>query len=137
MTLNAYLVEKAVKTTFAGEVREVEAITIILVDDERLREMKLEYFGMDQYTDVIAFNLNEVDAAVEGEIYMAPQQITANAREYEQPFTREFIRVIIHGVLHLCGYEDDTAELKAQMHGLEEQYLEMLNQPWSDSFERN
>ena len=96
-------------------------VDIIITDDESLRLMKKEYFNQDLYTDVIAFNIEE--DPFEGEIYISHQRVKENAEKYKQSFNRELKRVIIHGALDLCGYDDQTSEEKSIMRSMEENYL--------------
>ena len=95
------------------------------MDDNALRLMKKEYFNQDLYTDVIAFNIEE--DPFEGEIYISHQRVKENAEKYKQSFHRELKRVIIHGALHLCGYDDQTSEEKSVMTSMEENYLVKFN----------
>ena len=88
--------------------------------------MKKEYFEQDVYTDVIAFNLNDPDENMEGEIYLSYEQIVDNANSYNTKSEDELIRVLIHGCLHLSGYEDDTPAAKDQMTDLENKYMGKL-----------
>jgi len=96
-------------------------INIIITDDESLRKMKLEFFNEDVFTDVIAFNLEE--NPFEGEIYISSDRVKDNAKIYKQKFRDELKRVIIHGLLHLCGHKDSTTSEKENMNLLEDQFL--------------
>ena len=96
-------------------------INIIITDDESLREMKLEFFNEDVFTDVIAFNLEQ--NPFEGEIYISSDRVEDNAKIYKQRFQDELKRVIIHGLLHLCGHEDSTTSEKENMNLLEDKFL--------------
>ena len=98
------------------------SINIIMTDDETLRRMKKEYFNQDLYTDVIAFNID--DNPFEGEIYISHDRIKDNAKKFNQSFEDELKRILIHGSLHLCGYDDKTPKEKLEMTSLEENYLE-------------
>lgn len=119
--------QRALITVLAGENRAASAITIILLNNAALRTMKAEHFGMNLFTDIIAFNLNESnEPEIEGELYLSPEQIELNAAEYQVRFIQEFFRVVIHGCLHLCGYEDSTSMGKDQMRKLEDKYLTNL-----------
>ena len=100
-------------------------VNIIIMDDNALRLMKKEYFNQDLYTDVIAFNIEE--DPFEGEIYISHERVKENAEKYKQSFHRELKRVIIHGALHLCGYDDKTSEDKSVMTSMEENYLVKFN----------
>ena len=96
-------------------------INIIITDDESLREMKLEFFNEDVFTDVIAFNLEQ--DPFEGEIYISSDRVEDNAKIYKQRFQDELKRVIIHGLLHLCGHKDSTTSEKENMNLLEDKFL--------------
>ncbi len=97
---------------------------VVFGNDEYLKELKNRFLGQSVYTDVIAFNLNETDEPLEGEIYISPQRARENSRRYRQPYRRELLRLVVHGCLHLVGYEDDTPEQEAHLRVLEDQYLE-------------
>ena len=98
-------------------------ITIIFSDDERLYNLKRNFFGEDLFTDVITFNLEEQGENIEGEIYISIDRVYDNAIKYKQKFDMEIKRIIIHGCLHLIGYNDKTIKEKKQMTSLEDYYL--------------
>jgi len=120
------LFQALVKQVFAGEEKPGDYVNIIFMSRDDLRLMKSEYFGQDVFTDVIAFNLNDPEEPIEGEVYLSQEQITANAKEFKTDPQEELYRVLIHGCLHLCGYEDDTPTSKTEMTRLENQYLGKL-----------
>ncbi len=120
--------ETCVKEVFANEHKTSEYVNIIFLGRDDLRLMKKEYFEKDVYTDVIAFNLNDPDENIEGEIYLSYEQIVNNAKSYKATPSEELNRVIIHGCLHLCGYEDHTTTLKDKMTELENHYLAKLKE---------
>ena len=97
------------------------AINIVSLEDEVLREMKKEYFQQDVYTDIISFIIDE--EPLEGELYISPERIRQNAKKFNQSIEREFARILIHGVCHLCGYDDISKEEKAKMTALENRFL--------------
>ena len=98
------------------------SINVIMTDDDTLRRMKKKYFNQDLYTDVIAFNIDE--NPFEGEIYISYDRIKDNSKKFNQSFEDELKRILIHGSLHLCGYDDKTPKEKLEMTSLEENYLE-------------
>ena len=118
-------IRELVALVFSANGHQSATIEIIITDDNTLRLMKKEYFNQDLYTDVIAFNIEE--DPFEGEIYISHQRVKENAEEYKQSFHRELKRVIIHGALHLCGYNDQTSEEKSIMTSMEENYLVKFN----------
>ncbi len=99
-------------------------VQVVFGDDEYLKDLKSRFLGQSVYTDVIAFNLNETNEPLEGEIYISPQRARENSRRYHQSYRRELLRLVVHGCLHLVGYEDDTPEQEAHMRVLEDHYLE-------------
>ena len=105
--------------------------TIIFTDDDYLSELKKQFFGLNQLTDVIAFRLNDYsEKEVEGEIYISLPRARENANQYSEPYGREVARLIIHGGLHLLGYDDQTDSEQAAMRSLEEKYLEKFG--WTE-----
>ena len=99
------------------------SITFIFSNDDKLRKLKKEYFGEDVFTDTISFNLEEESDPIEGEVYISLERVSENAHTFQQDFITEYKRVIIHGCLHLLGYNDELPEDKTKMTELEETYL--------------
>ena len=114
---------KICEKIFHDKNHEEANITLILSGDEKLRELKNTFFQKDVFTDVITFNLEEAGDPIEGEIYISLNQVSENAKEYNQDIGKELKRVIIHGILHLSGYDDQTQEEKHTMTCLEDHYL--------------
>ena len=94
-------------------------ISIILSNKILLNKLKKDYFNLNHFTDVIAFNLEEEGESLDGEIYISIDDILENSKQYKVTFNNEFKRIIIHGVLHLLGFEDDSEIEKTQMTKLE------------------
>lgn len=101
-------------------------INFILKDKKFLNSLKKEYFDMDVYTDVIAFNLGDKDT-IDGEVYISIDDVLENSKLYSKTFNEEFSRIVIHGLLHLLGYNDKTKKEKDNMTLLEEKYLLLSN----------
>lgn len=100
-------------------------INVIITNDENLRKINVQFLEHDYYTDVITFNYNEKDL-INGEIYISADTVRENSKEYEVTFNSELTRVIIHGVLHLIGFDDKTDELRSEMRGHEDHWLAIL-----------
>ena len=126
ISIDEHICNNIVRTVLKGERVDASSFTIVLLPRNSLRDMKNEFFHLDVYTDVIAFNLNDEDENLEGEIYISPEQIKLNSDAFGVSFKNELYRVIIHGILHCCGWEDETAVLKSAMHRLEDFYLKKL-----------
>ena len=100
---------KEVKRFLDKVIRDEERVPgdllFILSDDESVLNINREFLKHDSYTDVIAFD-NSVCEVVNGEIYISIDTVRKNAREYGCSIMEETVRVMIHGLLHLCGYDD-------------------------------
>jgi rRNA maturation RNase YbeY len=98
------------------------AADVIITSDDKLYEINREFLGRDYYTDIITFDYNN-GKTVNGEIYISAERVRENAEKYGVKTDSEMKRVIFHGFLHLCGYDDRTAEEKKKMSEMEEMYL--------------
>tara|TARA_B100000530_G_scaffold16372_1_gene11170 strand:- start:1589 stop:2029 length:441 start_codon:yes stop_codon:yes gene_type:complete len=103
-------------------------ISIIIENDEYLRNLKIKYFNMDILTDVITFNLSDNNMELDAEIYISWDRIIDNAKKYKQTIEQESKRIIIHGCLHLVGFNDSTKEEINLMRKKEQEYLNKFNQ---------
>jgi probable rRNA maturation factor len=98
-------------------------ISIILSNREFVSNLKKQYFNVDVFTDVIAFNLEDKGDAIDGEVYISIEDVLENSKKYNITFNDEFKRVLIHGLLHLLGYDDKTEKQKNIMRTLENKYM--------------
>ena len=94
--------------------------------DEKLLEINRERLGHDFYTDIVTFPLTDCDTVLSGEFCISIDRIKENAVNFGRSFESEFHRVIIHGVLHLIGFDDLTDEEEREMREKEEEALKML-----------
>ena len=125
--------EKIVVETFNFENTLNYDISLVFVSDEYLSDLKKKYFKRNQYTDVIAFRLNEYDEPfVEGEVYISLPRAKENAQRFDEPYSKEVSRLIIHGCLHLIGLKDKTDKEKENMKNNENAILEVIN--WAGLF---
>ena len=109
-------------------------INIIFTSDIFVSNLKKEFFSKNEWTDVIAFPINNKnDDVIEGEIYISMPTAKENAEKYDQPYEKEIARLVIHGSLHLLGYDDSTKIQKNSMSNLEELFLNQTE--WEDLFE--
>ena len=95
---------------------------IIITSDDKVYEINSEFLGHDYYTDIITFDYNS-GKTVNAEIYISAERVRENAAKFGVTYDSEMKRVIFHGFLHLCGYDDSTAEQKKKMSEMEEMYL--------------
>jgi len=103
-----------------------EFINIIFCSDQYLLEINKRYLHHNFYTDIITFNYSGNDKSLEGELYISIDRIKENAKSLGVPQQDELFRVIIHGILHLCGYNDKRKQEKGLMRELEDRYLQSL-----------
>ena len=114
---------KAVAQTYGRKVGEVG---YMFVNDEKILEINNEYLGHDYYTDVITFDYDEGDV-VNGDIVIALDTVRTNAEMFGKAYEDELYRVIIHGILHLCGLNDKGPGEREIMEKAENKALEMRN----------
>lgn len=102
-------------------------INIVFVDDQYILRLNRQYLNKDTITDVLSFILtDETDDYLEGEVYANIEQIIRQADEYQVPFDDELCRIVIHGLLHLIGFDDQTEEQKQVMTEKEDHYLAII-----------
>lgn len=97
-------------------------LNFIVSSDENIKNINIEFLKHNYFTDVIAFDNSEGNV-VSGEIYLSIDTVRENALNYNVSLKIEVMRVMIHGLLHLCGYRDDTSERKQIMRDLEDFWL--------------
>ena len=92
--------------------------------------MNIDFIGHDYFTDVITFDYSDLkgEGIVSGDIFIDVDTVKDNARIYGATFTSEMHRIIVHGVLHLCGQKDKTPRAEKQMHRKEDKYLKLLSE---------
>lgn len=98
----------------------------IFCDDEYLLGINRQYLGHDYYTDIITFDSREDPASkrLDGDIFISVDTVRANGEEYGEGFEREIMRVVAHGLLHLCGEDDLTEAQQKKMRAAENKALE-------------
>ena len=101
-------------------------INYIFCSDSSLLEINEEFLDHHDYTDIITFSLSEVANIIRGEIYISIDRVKENSIINEVSFNRELSRVLVHGVLHLAGYDDHTIQEKKIMRYKEDYYLDLL-----------
>jgi rRNA maturation RNase YbeY len=108
------------------EQREIGCITIIFVSDERLLEINRRFLFHDFYTDIVTFQYLTPPSIISGDLFISIDRVQENAVLMNMAFFEEIARVVIHGVLHLCGYKDKKAADKKLMRKKEDFYLKSM-----------
>ena len=124
------LPQKRLTTAWLRETAEEEGyvlgdVNYIFCSAARLLEMNRQFLGHDYFTDVITFDYSDRKGTriVSGDIFIDVETVADNARQYGATTLGEMRRVVVHGVLHLCGQKDKTPRANAQMHRKEDKYL--------------
>jgi probable rRNA maturation factor len=118
-------IKKWLLETILAEGKSAGEISIIFCDDNYLLDMNVRYLSHDTLTDVITFDYSEADI-ISGDIFISIDRVRENAIKFSKPLAEEIHRVVVHGVLHLCGYKDKTAKDSAIMRQKEEIYLALF-----------
>jgi probable rRNA maturation factor len=113
-----------IQQTVVAENKQLTGVTFIFCSDTYLHKLNVEHLQHDTLTDVITFPYS--DTEVEGDIFISIDRIRANAIKFGVTETHELHRVMIHGVLHLCGYGDKKPKEKTLMTEKENYYLVLL-----------
>lgn len=114
-----------IKAVVASYGKRVGEIGYLFVNDERIIEVNREYLGHDYFTDIITFDYCEGDT-LNGDIVISLDTVRSNAKLFGRPYDEELHRVIIHGVLHLCGINDKGPGEREIMEAAENKALAML-----------
>ena len=118
-------IEENIEKLAASENRIPGDINYILCSDPYLLDINRQYLNHDYYTDVITFDYSE-DNIISGDIFISVDTVADNAKEYNVTFEKELERVMIHGVLHLVGYNDKSDDEVVVMRAKENQYLSLF-----------
>ncbi|MBE9491551.1 MAG: rRNA maturation RNase YbeY [Bacteroidetes bacterium] len=113
-------------SAIANEEKIPGLINIIFCDDKFLLPINKNYLHHDTLTDIITFNFSEEDDKIYGDIYISIERARENARLFKVSFSDELHRLLIHGILHLAGYDDKSPEEKDTMSKKEDYYLSLL-----------
>jgi rRNA maturation RNase YbeY len=117
--------ENWITSVIRKEKKRSGEIHYIFCSDAFLLKLNKQFLHHDTLTDIITFDYSE-GKTIAGEIYISIPRVKENARNYRTPFETELHRVMIHGILHLCGYKDKTAKAKTEMRKAEDRCLELL-----------
>ncbi len=108
-----------------SENKKPGTLNFILCDDEYLLEINKHYLQHDYFTDIITFDYTK-GKIISGDIFVSLQRISENAPEYNSGFDDELKRVLVHGILHLCGYGDKTEKEQKEMRNKENYYINLF-----------
>ena len=124
--VNPLKTKKWIKNASISEGYELSQLNYVFCSDEYLLEINKQYLDHDYFTDIITFDNSEEDNQLEGDIYISVDRVRDNATTFHTDFDTEMRRVLIHGLLHLAGYEDSSEALKTAMRAKEDEYLRLF-----------
>ena len=107
-------INRWIKDIAADYERKTGEIAYIFCTDERILEVNKQYLNHDYYTDIITFDYSEGNL-ISGDIFISVDTVKSNSEQFGVSYEKELIRILIHGILHLCGQDDKTPELRAEM----------------------
>lgn len=120
------LIKKWIEKVAAKEKRSVGDLSYVFMSDEELLKINQQFLKHNTYTDIITFDYSE-NKKISGEIFISVDRVEENAKKMGTTFEDEIHRVIIHGVLHLCGYKDKTKIDSDNMRKQEDKALRVFN----------
>lgn len=115
------------KMVAGSEIRKIGDINVIFCSDNYILDVNMKYLQHDYFTDIITFDYCE-GKVLSGDLFISVDSVSENSIEFGTDFEEELHRVIVHGVLHLIGYDDHTEEDKKVMRQKENYYLQMRSQ---------
>jgi rRNA maturation RNase YbeY len=116
------LLQEWIARVIRKEKRKAGTINFIFCSDPYLKKMNRQYLQHESNTDVITFD-NSENGLVSGDIFISTDRVTFNAKQYGTAFDEELHRVMIHGILHLLGYDDRTEKQEKEIRRKEDEYL--------------
>ena len=119
------LAQEWISDAIIREGKLVGEISYIFCSDEYLHKMNLEHLNHDTLTDIVTFNYCE-DNHINSDLFISIDRVKENAKTFKTSFQNELYRVMIHGILHLLGYDDKTSEDQNLMRAREDFYLTLL-----------
>lgn len=125
--LNEVKVREWIMNVVVKEEASVASLQYIFCNDDLLKSINIKYLNHDTLTDIITFNYNDEFDGIAGDIFISYERVKANALEYGVDIFQELHRVIIHGVLHLLGYDDAKEEELSIIRSKENYYLTLLS----------
>lgn len=122
---NEIVISNWISGVISSEGYKQDEINFVFCDDEYLHKLNMEFLNHDTLTDIISFDYS-IGKIIQGDVYISIERVQDNAKDFNVSFEKELQRVIVHGILHYCGYKDKTHEDAIKMRNMENQYLSIL-----------
>ncbi len=125
-SINSERLQKWITSVIKDHDLNVGSLSVIFCSDEYILKTNREFLGHDYFTDIITFDYCE-NRNISGDLLISLETVKSNSEEFKTDFFDELHRVIIHGILHLIGFDDKTPELRAVIREEEDKALQLLN----------
>ena len=119
-------INRWVRSVVAGYGRKVGELAYVFVNDDKILEVNRQYLQHDYYTDIITFDYSE-GRTIAGDLFISLDTVRSNSEQQGVPYEEELLRVMIHGVLHLCGINDKGPGQRERMEAAEDEALRLLH----------
>lgn len=123
---NEEVISSWLEDVILSEDKKLGEINYIFCDDEYLHKINLEYLSHDTLTDIISFDYS-IGNELHGDIFVSIERVTENAVDFKTDFNEELKRVLVHGVLHYCGYKDKSEQEEIIMRSKEDEKIQMFH----------
>lgn len=124
--LNEDIYTSWIENVITSEGKDLGELSYIFCNDEYLLEINKQYLDHDTLTDIISFDYSEGDL-ISGDIFISIERVQDNANDFNTSFIDELKRVMIHGVLHYCGYKDKSTQDEILMRSKEDEKIKMFH----------
>ncbi len=126
ISINKKCIKEGIKKILEKEDQSNLDINIIFVDNKQIKDINLEYRNKNYSTDVISFPFNDEKKLFGGDIFISLEKVKENAKKYGISFRNELKRILVHGVLHILGYDHIKTKQKKEMFKKQENYINFL-----------
>ncbi|HNZ84720.1 MAG TPA: rRNA maturation RNase YbeY [Paludibacteraceae bacterium] len=127
LRLKKRMIAEWIKNVASGYGKSIGEISYIFCSDNKILAINNEYLQHDYYTDIITFDYTE-EQKIAGDIFISVDTVSSNAHIYTNTFSDEMARILIHGILHLCGIKDKTQQEEQNMRKAEDKALALLKE---------
>ena len=118
------LIQRVVRKVLKSEKKKISELSVAFVGTAKIKELNKKYRGKNQVTDILSFDLSSKNNQVSGEVVICPIVVKKNAKKFGLSFKNELRRILIHGILHLLGYDHEKSKKEARkMEKKQEYYL--------------
>ena len=123
---NEPAVAELIKTVAVSKGKSIDKLFFYFVSETKMQQVNRNHLNHDFVTDVITFDYSD-DKGIRAEAFICPSEVLKNAKRYKQPIENEVVRVVLHALLHVLGYDDKTKKSRQEMRKQEDSFLAAFN----------